>query len=208
MGQCEARANSVAADVTGRASHGRKLTRHPWMPNGPSLARVEGPPVSCHRSVSRVLSDDRGARRAGAGDRPDGHFSRSTVARTLQQPTRGSGVKHRLARRDASRRLFGLAPAGVYPATAVASGAVRSYRTFSPLPDSSPSLALGLGPSAVCSLWHCPSHGQRCRRRTPRRYLAAFPVEPGLSSTGTRERARVATIRPQHPFSDVGRREI
>ena len=31
--------------------------------------------------------------------------------------------------------LFGLAPGGVYPATAVASGAVRSYRTFSPLPD-------------------------------------------------------------------------
>ncbi len=30
--------------------------------------------------------------------------------------------------------LFGLAPGGVYPATAVTSGAVRSYRTFSPLP--------------------------------------------------------------------------
>lgn len=31
--------------------------------------------------------------------------------------------------------LFGLAPGGVYPATAVTSSAVRSYRTFSPLPD-------------------------------------------------------------------------
>jgi len=30
--------------------------------------------------------------------------------------------------------LFGLAPCGVYPATAIAGGAVRSYRTFSPLP--------------------------------------------------------------------------
>jgi hypothetical protein len=30
--------------------------------------------------------------------------------------------------------LFGLAPDGVYPATAVTSGAVRSYRTISPLP--------------------------------------------------------------------------
>ena len=30
--------------------------------------------------------------------------------------------------------LFGLAPSGVYPATPVARGAVRSYRTFSPLP--------------------------------------------------------------------------
>lgn len=30
--------------------------------------------------------------------------------------------------------LFGLAPGGVYPAAAVASRAVRSYRTVSPLP--------------------------------------------------------------------------
>ena len=30
--------------------------------------------------------------------------------------------------------LFGLAPGGVYPATRVATGAVRSYRTLSPLP--------------------------------------------------------------------------
>src|SRR4051794_17164096 len=30
--------------------------------------------------------------------------------------------------------LFGLAPCGVLPATDVATGAVRSYRTFSPLP--------------------------------------------------------------------------
>jgi len=33
-----------------------------------------------------------------------------------------------------SVRLFGLAPGGVYPATTVTSRAVRSYRTFSPLP--------------------------------------------------------------------------
>ena len=31
--------------------------------------------------------------------------------------------------------LFGLAPCGVLPATSVARGAVRSYRTFSPLPS-------------------------------------------------------------------------
>lgn len=30
--------------------------------------------------------------------------------------------------------LFGLAPGGVFPATTVASRAVRSYRTISPLP--------------------------------------------------------------------------
>ncbi len=31
-------------------------------------------------------------------------------------------------------RLFGLAPSGVLPATTITSCAVRSYRTFSPLP--------------------------------------------------------------------------
>jgi hypothetical protein len=34
--------------------------------------------------------------------------------------------------------LFGLAPCGVLPATGVTAGAVRSYRTFSPLPFDSP----------------------------------------------------------------------
>jgi len=35
------------------------------------------------------------------------------------------------------RRLFGLAPTGGYPATAVTSGAVGSYPTVSPLPGKS-----------------------------------------------------------------------
>jgi len=34
--------------------------------------------------------------------------------------------------------LFGLAPGGVCPATPVTRRAVRSYRTFSPLPESRP----------------------------------------------------------------------
>src|SRR6266581_2162131 len=37
--------------------------------------------------------------------------------------------------------LLGLAPGGVCPATAVAGGAVRSYRTISPLPPAGPLLA-------------------------------------------------------------------
>ena len=48
--------------------------------------------------------------------------------------------------------LFGLAPSGVYPATPVARRAVRSYRTFSPLPDPLPEQR----PSAVCFLRHFP----------------------------------------------------
>ena len=49
--------------------------------------------------------------------------------------------------------LFGLAPGGVYPATPVAGGAVRSYRTLSPLP---PDPGRNLHAPAVCFLWHFP----------------------------------------------------
>jgi len=47
------------------------------------------------------------------------------------------------------RSLFGLAPGGVYPATHVATRAVRSYRTISPLPPA-------YAGSAVYFLWHFP----------------------------------------------------
>ena len=64
--------------------------------------------------------------------------------------------------------LFGLAPCGVYPASAIAAGAVRSYRTISPLPLrgaafwTSPSATPGRPPKggvaeAVSFLWHWPS---------------------------------------------------
>src|SRR5215210_9271075 len=62
------------------------------------------------------------------------------VADHLEQPTRGFPMPQ-----DETsgwtvwvtpRRLFGLAPAGGYPATAVTSGAVGSYPTVSPLPRS------------------------------------------------------------------------
>src|SRR4029078_9763386 len=51
-----------------------------------------------------------------------------------------SGGVKRPARRLRTGRpndvsLFGLAPCGVLPATRVTTGAVRSYRTFSPLPE-------------------------------------------------------------------------
>jgi hypothetical protein len=48
--------------------------------------------------------------------------------------------------------LLGLAPGGVFPAAAVAGGAVRSYRTVSPLP---PARRTGDRP-AVYFLWHFP----------------------------------------------------
>jgi len=52
--------------------------------------------------------------------------------------------------------LFGLAPGGVYRAADVTAGAVRSYRTLSPLP-ANPKVE-----QAVCFLWHCPE-GRPCR---------------------------------------------
>ena len=58
--------------------------------------------------------------------------------------------------------LFGLAPCGVYPAAGITAGAVRSYRTFSPLPGwssrQSPfgpvARAEARAPGGMSSLWH------------------------------------------------------
>src|SRR5262245_33880576 len=73
---------------------------------------------------------------------------------------------------DPLATLFGLAPCGVLPATRVATGAVRSYRTFSPLlAFAALSSRYGVASlaachaeardsgrrRAVCFLCHCPS---------------------------------------------------
>jgi hypothetical protein len=80
--------------------------------------------------------------------------------------------------------LLGLAPGGVFPATAVAGGAVRSYRTVSPLPSAqypgtdggvlSVALSLGSPPPGVT------------RHRTS--------VEPGLSSPRSRAKSGHPTV--------------
>ena len=66
------------------------------------------------------------------------------------------------------RRLFGLAPTGGYRATAVASGAVGSYPTVSPLPP--------------LVEWRSVFCGPVRRLTAPRCYLAVYPLELGLSS--------------------------
>jgi len=76
-----------------------------------------------------------------------GHSSRRRVAADVhQRPTRRfrtlhgaalrrrAGTEHAPCSGRASPSLFGLAPCGVYPAPGVTAGAVRSYRTISPLP--------------------------------------------------------------------------
>src|SRR4051794_18165716 len=66
--------------------------------------------------------------------RDDDHSSRPVIADRLQQPTRKRRTG-RPVRLSPGASLFGLAPCGVLPATGVTTGAVRSYRTFSPLPS-------------------------------------------------------------------------
>jgi hypothetical protein len=76
-----------------------------------------------------------------------GHSSRRRVAADAhQRPTRrfrhlleppchaGPAWDASLALGPRTSSLFGLAPCGVYPASVITAGAVRSYRTFSPLP--------------------------------------------------------------------------
>ena len=80
--------------------------------------------------------------------------------------------------------LLGLAPGGVFPAAAVAGGAVRSYRTISPLPPAGyPRDRL-----AVCFLWHFP---WGC----PRRALPGT-VPPWSPDFPLPARQRRAAIRP------------
>ena len=111
----------------------------------------------------------------------DGYSSRMAVASHLKQPTRTS-VQDRTCCTRQRVSLHGLAPDGVYHARSVASSAVRSYRTFSPLPAYpfpasgglfSVALSLGLPPPGVT--------------RHP------DPVEPGLSSPFAE--AKAAAIR-------------
>jgi hypothetical protein len=121
-----------------------------------------------------------------------GHSSRRRVAADVhQRPTRRFRPLHRAALRRRAGTvhescsglmhppLFGLAPCGVYPAPGVTAGAVRSYRTISPLPrrwsfrnggrtrQAGPTRVLRFqgGPpkrgvaEAVSFLWHWPSMG-------------------------------------------------
>ncbi len=79
----------------------------------------------------------------------DDHSSRRPITEPLQQPTRRFWLPAnrvsppwrigpiRFLPPEEERQdpcLFGLAPCGVYPAASITGRAVRSYRTFSPLP--------------------------------------------------------------------------
>jgi len=70
----------------------------------------------------------------------DGHSSGLHITVQLKRPTRRFGAPSRHAPPRSLRfaeapSLFGLAPCGVCPARCITAAAVRSYRTFSPLPE-------------------------------------------------------------------------
>ncbi len=107
--------------------------------------------------------------------RGDNHSSSPAIAGGIKQPTR----KLRTGR-PITASLFGLAPCGVLPATRVATSAVRSYRTFSPLP------AFALAGFGAASLSTCRWLYVFCATflqvTLTGRYPAHCPAEFGLSS--------------------------
>ena len=167
----------------------------------------DGRPVGregARRPVSRVLSAWSPGQ-AGGCTRDD-HSSGTRVTVRLSRPTRAAGRECPCVQRSSPRLvrgitptpppLFGLAPGGVYPAAAVTGGAVRSYRTVSPLPAWRCHPAGGLF-SVALSLGSPPPAVSRHR----------IPVEPGLSSARSPGRAggQAATVRPSGG-RDVGQR--
>ena len=121
---------------------------------------------SSSQSISRVLSIARG--------------DWTVISLRARSPAPSSSLPAAsFSRWTTFRRIFGLAPAGVYHAASVAGNAVGSYPTFSPLPV-----------KAVCFLWHCPSQRDRspCAQVLP----GSLSKEPGLSSAFE----RIRTPRP------------
>jgi len=128
----------------------------------------------------RHRSGGRGSHSSGAGFAPG-----------LKRPTRMTSPETGRGLRPMSS-LFGLAPGGVYPAIAVASNAVGSYPTLSPLPRRHRSRRAGTDDgrggllSVALSLGLPPPEVIRHR----------VSVEPGLSSPRCLSTLRGAAARP------------
>ena len=92
--------------------------------------------------------------------------------------------------------LFGLAPCGVYPASGITAGAVRSYRTFSPLP--------GLAVQAEALRANCPCRSTDywryvfCGTSRPRDLKPASRTLSGTLPSGVR------TFLPRQPLLSQG----
>ena len=146
----------------------------------PGSSDLPGSGDAPSRHVPAVLAPQQAQNRRSPGTPPE-HPQQRIIA----------GLPGAKERRDPP--LFGLAPCGVCPATAIAGGAVRSYRTFSPLPHlirSSPARHLPDCSAAAFGCAHgrlsAPHSGYRfshgagidgqhvCRRLKPTRSLRAY----------------------------------
>ncbi len=139
-----------------------------WRPGGFPPSPLAHQPACKPGSVGRGREPSR-----------DGHSSATPVAWRLEQPTRTTRPGHGsrallLASNEPAPSLFGLAPGGVCRAAGVAAGAVRSYRTVSPLPRPKAKNRGGLF-SVALSLSLRPPDVIRHR----------MSMEPGLSSRAT-----------------------
>jgi len=153
----------------GRISRVLSLQRFPAFhsPVGSMTGACDG------RAVDRACRDGRPflsplRRRSGRGGaRAEAvHPGRSGVAASASfvapavhpPPLRPNQSSHAGLRRRGGK-LRDLARGGVFHAPSVTRRAVRSYRTFSPLPDPlrGRPKAPAPRPSAVSSLWHCPA---------------------------------------------------
>ena len=147
----------------------------------------EQPAAAAAQDVRRVL---RIMERRGESPRPVSRVLskhkalRTVISLGMRSPTFSSGLPAAsLSKRTASRRLFGLAPAGVCRAVRVATDAVGSYPTFSPLPT------LSRGRFVFCGTVRHRANGAQA-------LPGSLSMEPGLSSK--RESSfRVATVRPR-----------
>ena len=121
-------------------NHRSRNTNHDLLPT--RITNHGSRSLRACRTISRFLYSGR--------SRSGSHSTRTGIAAGLEQPTRDSAARRRpWTRRVTAGPLFGLAPRGVYPATSIARGAVRSYRTISPLPRRRTG-------GAVSFLWHFP----------------------------------------------------
>ena len=137
---------------------------------------------NARRPVSRVLS---WPLRTG-----DDHSSGTSVAGRLARPTRAAAAETRLAGAGPEGPvgrppLCGLAPGGVCHAAAVTGGAVRSYRTLSPLPAASED---GRRRSALCGTF--PGVAPAGRYPAP-----SFPWSPDFPRPGKPGRGHPAIWR-------------
>ena len=127
------RSDGTFCEMHAAAQHPRPMITEKWRgvrrvtPNPSFLEHQPAckPGSGRHRPLARTIRD--------------GHSSGTMFAHGLEQPTRTASLTspcgcYRFREQPALPSLFGFAPGVVCHAVSVAGYAVRSYRTFSPLP--------------------------------------------------------------------------